>query len=154
GLALCRNHGELAVIADDEPGAVSAGFEPVHLAGELAHSTFGKVETLEYRARRVVVRLRAADAEVACHRLAQPGQPLLHRAQTRVPCPGHGERDHTVGHPGGLHRHRRNVLPVAAGRVVGASSARTRRLAASRGYSRAFVRGLADGPPAKFGCEG
>ena len=101
-----RDDGQRAPVAHHQPGAVSAGLEPVHVVGQLGCFPPAEVEPLDDRPRRVVGGLGAADAEVSGERLAQPGQAVLDSPQARVAALRHGQRHDTVGHALGVHAHR------------------------------------------------
>jgi hypothetical protein len=84
------------VTDSDEPCAIAADVEPVELADQLGDFALAQVESLQDRPRRVVLWAGGTLAEHPGDRLAQPGEPALHRAQSAVPGLDHGNAHHAA----------------------------------------------------------
>ena len=158
GLALGRHDGELAVIADDEPGAVAAGLEPVHLVGELAH-----LRVWQSRSTRAPGAARRRPAA----RRRSPRLPVTgSRSQARPPSPRAGREYRASGtgsattrsaSPVDVHRHRPHLRPVAWPPASSRRQCRQRSPARRPGRRRSPVRlvpGLPIGRPPSCGREG
>ncbi len=118
-----RYRTQLALVVDDQPGAVAAERELVEGAGEFGAPRLGQVEVFEGGPARGVGRVGEGLAQRAGDRPAQPDQPAAaDRLQGGVLGRRHGERGDAVLQPLHLHQHgplarrRRNLVRVQTAR--------------------------------------